>query len=530
MYDLPWLNIIHDFGSLVETLVNHPAYSRHKLKDKLNRDLATIRGWLRGSFPVKPTDVGWIIRLALQYGIDISRFQTFNSIYDFSPLLTYEKILEKPIPDFSWLTPIQSPPPLNYRFGDLKLDSPIGIASSPLVSDERWTGLMLDLGFGLSTFKTRRTGPRDSFKGARIAFVLQPPDLLNYDPNNPPAVPVTFDQAQSKGQIPNMINSFGVPSESAAEWQDIYERIKNHPRGCLVGISVMGEGESQEDIEADFALAVEKARDVHPPFVELNLSCPSLKRRTNFWDHDTLVLHICAKAQEVLRSAGIPLVVKLPYLVPERMETMLRGNGPLLQGVSFHNTIRVRPITVDAEGNSEPAFLNREFGGLSGPCTFRMTKNGVEGLCKIREKLHQDFRIIAVGGVATPSDVSDLLNSGADIVQACTAPMFDPLLAWKVRFHLIEAADFIRRKQLDSTFLKDDQIPFLAPRDEIERESQRYLDAAVKEIKKRTRKDIPYVKVRDEWNLWMNQRSDSLIGDAHHIRPARSKAEWIRRF
>jgi len=54
-----------------------------------------FKRWLAGTRPSRPIDVGWAIRVALEKGIDISRFQTFNPIYDLSQLmeLTYEKRL-----------------------------------------------------------------------------------------------------------------------------------------------------------------------------------------------------------------------------------------------------------------------------------------------------------------------------------------------------------------------------------------------------------------------------------------------------
>jgi hypothetical protein len=95
----------------------------------------------------------------------------------------------------------------------------VGIASSPLVGDDRWTALMLDLGFGLSTFKTRRSEAKRSHDAPQVAFVKSPPDLSAYDPADPPEVEVTLDREPSMGAISNIVNSIGVPSEPPSEWK-----------------------------------------------------------------------------------------------------------------------------------------------------------------------------------------------------------------------------------------------------------------------------------------------------------------------
>jgi hypothetical protein len=51
------------------------------------------------------------------------------------------------------------------------------------------------------------------------------------------------------------------------------------------------------------------------------------------------------------------------------------------------------------DGQLHPAFAGREFGGLSGPCTFQITRQGVASLSRVKSQLKQRFGIIAVGGL-----------------------------------------------------------------------------------------------------------------------------------
>lgn len=530
---MSWRYVISDFKGLTEEVVER--IKLHRLAQILSRDRQTIRGWLNRAEPTNPSDVAWLIRLALENEIDVSSFQTFSSIYDFSSWLTYEQRIEK-LPDISWLTGIRKPPSANINFCGMALDNPIGVASSPLLGDDKWTVLMLELGYGMCTFKTRRTGFKKSWDAPQITFLLEALDLKKYDPANPPQVRVTFDRKEVKCSIPNPVNSIGVPSEMPAEWQEVYERIKRHPSyGRNVGISVMGdmkENETQRDLEKDFVLAVEKAKEVNPPFIELNPSCPNLEKKMDVCDDPHLVRTICSSARRVLKGTGIPLIIKLPYFKEEKLKALLKEAGHLVHAISYRNTIRVQPVVEDRDGKFHEAFPGRKFGGLSGPCTFETTRKGLIELVKVKKELGLDFGIIAIGGVSTPNHVVDLMNEGANVVQACTGPMFDPLLAWKVRFNVSQLKRKIERTQYDLLTSEQNARPELIfPRDVVETESYNNAEAAVREIKKRfPKRKVSHEVFLNEWNTWMQQRPPLLIGEAQRVPPAQSLNEWIRIF
>lgn len=518
--DMEWRELINDFNGLLTELVQR--LSQHKVAAALSRDKKTIYGWLKGASPSNPSDVAWVIRLAIQNGIDLSRFQSYASLYDFSSIWSYEQIIGREPPDFSWLTNVQRPPTVKRSFCGLELDGPLGIASSPLLTNDKWAASMLNLGFGLSTFKTKRTGSKQSWFAPHVAFVLEQPDLLKYNSADPPEVLVTFDRKDIRDSIPNLVNSIGVPSESPGAWQDMYERIKHHPRGRFVGLSVIGDGAKPREIERDFELAIQMAKDVAPPFIELNLSCPNLEKDAAVWVETSLVQQICSKARKILGGTGIVLVVKLPDLPYRAIQDVLKEAGKSIDAVAFRNTVRVRPITRDRDGNLHSAFTGRQFGGLSGPCTFEMTRRGLNQLIQIRENLGQEFRIVAIGGVSTPGHVVELLDAGADAVQACTAPIFDPLLAWKVRFHL---------KQFEHQISKEEAKPMLQPRNQAEIESfQNALEAYAAIQRRYPQRAVPYDVLREKWNAWMEQRVGAPVGQAHRISPPRTFAEWMRDF
>jgi dihydroorotate dehydrogenase len=515
-----WRELISDFNGLVTELVQRN--SRNKVARLLSHDPKTINNWLQGALPSDPRDVAEVIRQALLSGIDLSRFQSYAPIYDLSPLLNYAQSIQKPPGDFVWLTSARRPPVVKTQFCGVELDCPLGVASSPLVADDRWAELLLNLGFGLSTFKTKRTTQKEAWSPPFIAFVLEPPDLTNYDASNPPQVLVSLSRKGTRDSIPSLVNSIGVPSEVPIAWQEMYEKIKRHPRGRLMGISVMGDGSSGLDFAKDLEFAIDKAKEVNPTFIELNLSCPNLENGIDFCDDVSLIEQITRRARKALNSTSILLVLKLPGFSWPLLEDVLKQAGKNIDAVAFRNTTRVRPVTRDRDGRVHSPFPGREFGGLSGPCTFETTRRGIRNLVAIKARLGQGFSIIAVGGVATFGNAIELLDAGADVVQACTAPIFDPLLAWKVRFHMNQ---FMRKVGVDAA------TALHQPRNQADIESFRNAFEAYSQIQRRyPARAVPYEIFQQKWNDWIEQRPSAPIGKAHRMSAPRTFEEWIRDF
>jgi dihydroorotate dehydrogenase len=521
---MDWDAVIGDFRGLVTAIVEKS--SKGAVSRELNHDKATVNRWLEGGKPSDPSDVAALVRLALKRGIEVDAFQTFQPIYDFSPMLSYEEKVELGPPKLGWLAdPGVAIPEFNVELCGLKSDSPLGIASSPVLADERWAALVLNLGFGISTLKTRRTSATPPWEPPHIAFVLEPPPLVNYDASHPPEVEVIFTRAKVRMPVPNLVNSLGVPSDSCADWQLTYQRIQTHARSGLIGLSLVADGDTAREIIRDVDSGVGAAADVHPPFIELNISCPNLEKKCDPYDDVTLIQDICSRAKRITQAKGILLVLKLGYLPERKMKLLLESTGKVIDAVSFHNTLRVRPVARDRGGQLHPAFAGREFGGLSGPCTFQITRQGVASLSRVKSQLKQRFGIIAVGGVASYSDVVELMNAGADVVQACTAPIFDPLLALKVRFHLSHSSSILkRRNQVLNT-----SIGLLLPRDQVESDSFRELEQAVREIQRRSpEREISYDLMVATWNHWLSKRSAVIgTGSARRVTAGKRKAEWI---
>jgi dihydroorotate dehydrogenase len=420
-------SVISQFTDLVKAVAND--IGKYKIYTALKRDKNTIDRWLDGAYPQDDIDVARLVELALINHVAIQPFQSFSPIYDFSAEISYEDKLAAGPPNLSWIRKIHTEL-RSYRTDicGLKIDCPLGIGASPLTGDEHWSIAMLELGFGLSTFKTRRTGPKDPWCKPQMGFVLDAPSLL--DSTNLPEVSVTMRRGDIQKRIPDLVNSLGVPSESVADWQASFMNIRHHPLGHLMGISVIGDADAKNGFLTDFVEAVSCAAQLEPTFVELNLFCPNLKGKDLSSDLN-LLGELCREAKKRLRGNAI-LFAKLAYGSDDQLVEIAKIIGGVVDGIIFRNTIKVRPIQYDRDGDKHTPFPGRETAGLSGPSTFPMTLKGVQVLDRQRTISGSKFAIIAAGGVADVDNVEKLLESGAATVQAVTTPMFDPLLAWKV--------------------------------------------------------------------------------------------------
>ena len=521
---MDWRDFIRFQPLLNEVIQNS---SKNRTAKLLDHDKATINRWLDKGEPNDPDDVALLIRAALAGGLDVSPFQTYKPIYDFSEHLTYEEKLQMRPPNLDWLMAAPPPPPSPTTFCGLDIDCPVGVASSPLMADDAWAGLVLDLQFGLSAFKTRRSAFKQSWNAPQIAFVTKAPDLMAYDASTPPYVEVAYSSKglSSVNPILNMVNSIGVPSESAEEWSGLYSRVKDHPRGRFVGISIMGDGDSKADMLKDIETLLSVSKNLRPPYIELNASCPNLEKKSGeICDDPEFLRKICICAQQILSGTGILFLLKLPWLPEPKLHQVIKKVGGVLNAIAFRNTVRVKPVVLDRDGRRQAAFPGREFGGLSGPCTLELSKRGLRRVVEFRKTLGFDFGIVAIGGVSTVSDIVEILDMGSNIVvQACTAPMFDPLLAWKVRFHLGRARTEIRKYE------EDEGLLLQTPRDRIEAQSFKELHLALKEIRKRQPDTaIPYEAVKDLWNSWLESRSTQPVGIARRTTGPRNQTAWVR--
>jgi dihydroorotate dehydrogenase (NAD+) catalytic subunit len=147
--------------------------------------------------------------------------------------------------------------------------------------------------------------------------------------------------------------------------------------------------------------------------VELNLSCPNLKRK--------IVCHDLPLMQDVIKSAKkvakVPVIAKLSPLVTDISELALAAQNAGADGVTLANTYPAMAIDVKT---FKPK-LSTIKGGMSGACVKPMSVRCVYDAYK-----NIKIPIIGCGGIMTGEDAIEFMLSGATAVSVGSASLVSP--------------------------------------------------------------------------------------------------------
>jgi dihydroorotate dehydrogenase (NAD+) catalytic subunit len=219
-----------------------------------------------------------------------------------------------------------------------------------------------------------------------------------------------------------MLNSVGLQNPGIDAFiRDELPRLAG--RGVPVIANVAGASES------DCAEAVRKLSGAPVAVVELNISCPNVKRGgAQFGARPESAAAITAA---VRRVCDHPLMVKLSPNVTDIAEIARAVSAAGADAVSLINT--VAGMAVDAK-TRRPALANVT-GGLSGPAikpiALRMVWQASRAV---------SIPVVGMGGVMTGEDAAEFMIAGASAVMIGTANIVDPFAGPRV---LRELEDFM---------------------------------------------------------------------------------------
>lgn len=152
--------------------------------------------------------------------------------------------------------------------------------------------------------------------------------------------------------------------------------------------------------------------------VELNVSCPNVKKGGIHFGHDPEVLERLVRG--VRGATGKPIVVKLS---PNVAEPALLGEAAKAGGADILSAINtLLGMAIDPWTRRPRLHTNR--GGLSGPAIKPIAVRVVFDVAR-----RVGLPVIGVGGVETVDDVIEFLLAGASAVQVGTALFKDPRTA-----------------------------------------------------------------------------------------------------
>jgi dihydroorotate dehydrogenase (NAD+) catalytic subunit len=318
-----------------------------------------------------------------------------------------------------------------YEFLGNKLYLPFGIASGPLINS-KFVGAAFKMGFDIVNYKNVRAHRYACWPAPNVL-----PFNLVHD-----LVPGKFHEehapADEYRRPLSILNSCGVPSFDPDFWQvDLRKAIESAGKGqvMIAGIQGTERGEGVAKYIEDHKTVARLMKEVNPPAVELNLSCPN-EGHTNFLCYDLV------QAPKVISAVknelgNTPLIIKVGYYTEQQhLKEFIKKVGPLVEGISAINSIQVK---VKPRDGKQP-FPERSVAGASGHPIRWAGLDMVKRLAQLRNELGFSYEIIGLGGVLGPEDYIAYREVGADVVQAATGAMWSPQFAQDIKAYLHDTA------------------------------------------------------------------------------------------
>lgn len=170
--------------------------------------------------------------------------------------------------------------------------------------------------------------------------------------------------------------------------------------------------------ESDYVRIVQMLSDTDADMIELNISCPNVKKGGMAFGVDPEgVAHIVKAVRPVCKK---PLIVKLTPNVADISKNALAAQNAGADAISLINTVAAMAV----DYKTRRPVLNAVTGGLSGPAVkpiaLRMVYNSYKAV---------NIPIIGMGGIVSGTDAAEFMLCGAAAVQVGTANIFEPYAA-----------------------------------------------------------------------------------------------------
>lgn len=318
-----------------------------------------------------------------------------------------------------------------FSFLGFPLYLPFGIAAGPLPTSKH-VNAAFSWGYDVVHYKTMRTVP----------FVANPfPNVIPVEASGD----VSLEKAEAgltmaddyPTDIKKLVitNSFGNPGRGPEYWvPDMKTAVAGAGKGQVMAASTFGTAQkdmSNEDFWQDFADASKLALEAGAKIIELNLSCPNVVGEGIVCYTPEAVIGICKRTRDAIGQT--PLVIKLGYFTDAQqalLENMMVEVAPLIDAVSLINTITAKVYKKD--GSQALPGEGRLVSGLCGAGIKWAGVDMVKRMDALRKAKNYGYEIVGIGGVMTPADFHDYRAAGADLVQSCTGPMWNPNLAHEI--------------------------------------------------------------------------------------------------
>jgi dihydroorotate dehydrogenase (NAD+) catalytic subunit len=175
------------------------------------------------------------------------------------------------------------------------------------------------------------------------------------------------------------------------------------------------------DTPEDYAEIAKRLSETDVDMLEVNISCPNVKKGGAAWGISTEGAALVTKTVRAVTKK--PLMVKLTPNVTDVTEIAKAAESEGADAISLINTLLGMRIDI----RTKRPVLHRNVGGLSGPAVFPVALRmvwQVAGAVKID--------VVGMGGINSAEDAVEMMYAGAKAVQIGTAIISDPLAPLKI--------------------------------------------------------------------------------------------------
>ena len=177
----------------------------------------------------------------------------------------------------------------------------------------------------------------------------------------------------------------------------------------------------------DYCEVVEKLSETDVDALEVNISCPNVKKGgIGFGVQCDLAGSV---VKEVRRISKKPLIIKLSPNVTDITEIAKAVEAEGADAISLINTLLGMKIDVH---RMRPVIANK-MGGFSGPA---IKPVAVRMVYQVRRAVN--VPIIGLGGIMTGEDAAEFILAGADAISVGTAALVNPTAPVDIKRELVE--------------------------------------------------------------------------------------------
>ena len=384
------------------------------------------------------------IKVLDSHGINWRNHMCF-SVYDFS--VDYQGNEANGWSRIPQVTTIDVPSQ-EYSFFGKTIHSQIGMPATVWTANSQYIKRWAELCFDVITYKTVRTYAQAANGPPNVLYIPNITKPLEIGEFKEKGITLSADPAVypdlNNGLI-TIVNSVGIPSLAVELWQEDVRRTKSLlGKGKFLIVSVVGTGDTPEEVIQDFVNCILHAASCEPDAIEINGSCTNLlagrRRRLEavVFKDVNLATEILRRAKLALKDAKkdhIPILLKIGYLNPERLQHLVKKTKTYLDGYTAINTEPFKMYRELPTDDNKPHYLfpdPRHTAGVSGIAIKNYALQVISNLNLLRQR-SDEYAIIGTGGVSTAEDFIAFRNAGADVVQCCTAANSDPFIAVKAR-------------------------------------------------------------------------------------------------